>query len=269
MNVWITIALGAAIAVTAMSIVWLIATRTGRTGWIDVLWTFATAVTGAWLAIAPIAGMGSVFERQLLVAAMAYAWALRLGLHIARRTLKTPDDPRYAKMRGEWGAAWPAKLYRFLMIQAGAAFLLSLSIMAAARNSASMLGWFDLAGLAILVASIIGAGVADRQLERFAANSANRGKVCNTGLWSWSRHPNYFFEWLGWTAYAVIALNPAGAGIWSLAGLIAPALMYWALVYQSGIPPLEEHMLRTRGEAFRAYQRRVNAFFPAPPKQGS
>jgi steroid 5-alpha reductase family enzyme len=108
--------------------------------------------------------------------------------------------------------------------------------------------------------------VADRQLKAFVADPKNKGKVADTGLWSYSRHPNYFFEWLGWFAYVLIALDVFGAyGWWPLA-LLAPAMMYWLLVHASGIPPLEEHMLRSRGEAFRAYQARVNAFFPGPRK---
>ncbi|MBW8881271.1 MAG: DUF1295 domain-containing protein, partial [Asticcacaulis sp.] len=92
--------------------------------------------------------------------------------------------------------------------------------------------------------------------------------VCDNGLWKWSRHPNYFFEWLGWVGWAVLACGqPFGgqASGWLAWG--APALMYYLLVYASGIPPLEAHMLATRGEAWRVYRARTNAFFPGPPKR--
>ena len=84
--------------------------------------------------------------------------------------------------------------------------------------------------------------------------------MCDAGLWGWSRHPNYFFEWLGWLAYPLLAIDPAAA---ILAGsrCPAPAFMYWLLVYVSGIPPLEQQMLRSRGDAYRDYQARVSAFF--------
>jgi len=106
-------------------------------------------------------------------------------------------------------------------------------------------------------------------LERFRRNPANRGRVCDTGLWGRSRHPNYFFEVLGWFAYVAIAIEPAGGYGIGWAAFAGPALMYWLLVYVSGVPPLEAHMLRARGDAFRAYQARVNVFWPslrpAPP----
>ncbi|MBB4449781.1 DUF1295 domain-containing protein, partial [Aliirhizobium cellulosilyticum] len=86
-------------------------------------------------------------------------------------------------------------------------------------------------------------------------------EVCETGLWRYSRHPNYFFEWMFWCCWFLLAASP------SWLSLLAPLLMYWLLVHVSGIPPLEDHMLRSRGEKFRALQRRVNAFFPGPRRQ--
>lgn len=252
--------------VAAMAIAWRIAVRSGQPGWIDVIWTLATGLAGAAAALMPIAGTTPEPMRQWLVAMLVIIWSARLGLHIARRTAKHPDDPRYAKMRAEWGDGWPRRLFWLLMIQAAAALVLAVSVMAASQNPAAGLGWQDLAGALILLGSVIGEGVADRQLARFSADSANKDKVCDVGLWSWSRHPNYFFEWSAWLAYVVIGLNLSGTYWWWIAALAAPAQMYWLLVHVSGIPPLEEHMLRTRGDAFRAYQVRVNAFFPGPPR---
>ena len=114
--------------------------------------------------------------------------------------------------------------------------------------------------------AVCGEGLADWQLNRFKSNPANKGGINDIGLWSWSRHPNYFFEAFGWLAYPLIAIDLTGHYPWGFLALAGPACMYWLLVYVSGIPPLEEHMLRSRGEAFRAYQRRTNAFFPGPPR---
>jgi steroid 5-alpha reductase family enzyme len=108
--------------------------------------------------------------------------------------------------------------------------------------------------------------MADRQLHAFKANPRNKGCVCDAGLWSLSRHPNYFFEWLGWLAYPLLAIDLARSYDWGWLALLAPAGMYWLLVYVSGIPPLEAHMLRSRGAVFRDYQVRTSAFFPMPPK---
>jgi steroid 5-alpha reductase family enzyme len=155
-------------------------------------------------------------------------------------------------------------MFLFLQVQAAAALLLVGTILLAARNPAPTLGWGDALGAAILVVAIFGEAIADRQLRQFRAISVNRGRVCDKGLWGISRHPNYFFEWLGWTAYAVIALAPNAQPVTAWLALIGPLLMYWLLVHVSGVPPLEAHMLKSRGPEFRAYQARVSAFWPIP-----
>ncbi|GGF61161.1 membrane protein [Azorhizobium oxalatiphilum] len=254
----------AMILVDVMAGAWAIAERTGQSGWIDSIWSLSLGVVGVLAALLPVAGADTMSTRQMLVAAMVGLWALRLGLHIARRTHGGGDDPRYAKMKADWGDQARGKLFLFLQIQAFFAFLLMLSVLAAARNPAPELGWFDLAGALVLLLAVIGEGVADEQLNAFRADPANRGKVCDWGLWGRSRHPNYFFQWLGWLGYALIGLNGVETYPWGLVALSGPVIMYVLLVHLSGIPPLEAHMLRARGDAFRAYQARVNAFFPGP-----
>jgi steroid 5-alpha reductase family enzyme len=188
------------------------------------------------------------------------------GTHIAIRTKKGGDDPRYAELRREWGGRFSTRLFGFLQIQAAAAWLLALSILAAARNPAPALIWSDYAGALLLIVAIVGEAVADFQLRTFRRNPANRRRVCTAGLWGVSRHPNYVFEWLGWVAYAVIAIGPSGRFGWSWVALSGPFFMYWLLVHVSGIPLLEAHMLRSRGEAFRDTQTRIRAFWPIPRK---
>jgi steroid 5-alpha reductase family enzyme len=250
-----------------MAFAWSVARHPGKSGWTDAIWSFAIGGAGIIGALAPLHGAPDA--RQWLVAALVAIWSLRLGLHIAQRTMGAGDDPRYADLRTTWGDAFPRQLFIFLQIQALAAFFLAISITAAARNPAPFPAWSDLAGALILIVAIWGEGVADRQLTAFRKNPANRGRVCDAGLWGLSRHPNYFFEWLGWLAYATIAIGPAGRFAWGFAALSGPALMYWLLVYASGIPPLEAHMLRSRGDLFRAYQARVRAFFPIPKRPDS
>lgn len=245
---------------------WEIARRTGNSGWIDAIWSFAVGVAGSAAALVPLHPGNAVTLRQFVVAILTAIWSLRLGLHIVRRTAGGGDDPRYAALREEWGENFPRRLLLFLQIQALAAFLLALSVLTAAHNPEPGLRAGDYLGVLVLVTAIAGEGIADRQLARFRADPANRGAVCDIGLWSLSRHPNYFFQWLGWLAYAVIAIDPAGGYGWGWVALSGPALMYWLLVYASGIPPLEAHMLRSRGDAFRAYQVRVNAFWPGLPR---
>ncbi|MGE0419588.1 MAG: DUF1295 domain-containing protein, partial [Acetobacteraceae bacterium] len=204
--------------------------------------------------------------RQVVVAVLVGLWSLRLGAHIAARSLTGPEDARYAALRVEWGVAFQWRLFWFLQIQAAAAAVLVLSMMLAAHNPAPWPAMTDLLGIAVLIVAIIGEGVADAQLRRFKANPANHGRVCDRGLWAWSRHPNYFFEWLGWLAYPLLAFDGVG---WGLLALTGPAFMYWLLVHVSGIPLLERQMLASRGDAFRAYQARVSPFFPLPPKRSA
>jgi steroid 5-alpha reductase family enzyme len=247
----------------AMGVAWLVAERTGRSGWIDAIWTFAAGLAGMALSLSP-ASPGT--PRPLLVAGLAALWSLRLGFHIVWRTARGGDDPRYRQLRVEWGDKASVRLFWFLQVQAAAALVLALSVAAAAHRPDIGLDLRDALGVALFAIAAFGERAADRQLARFGGNPKNKSKICDAGLWGYSRHPNYFFEWLVWVAFAMIAIAPVGHYPWGWFGLAAPVLMYGLLVHVSGIPPLEAHMLRSRGDAFRLYQARVNAFWPGPPR---
>jgi steroid 5-alpha reductase family enzyme len=248
-----------------MAAAWLIQQRTGNSGWVDTIWTFSLGLVGAASALWPVAG-AATNARQWLVAALVAIWSVRLGLHIAVRTAGITDDPRYANFAREWGADAPRKMFVFLQNQGLGSVPLAFAIFVAARFPAETLRLQDYLGALILFAGIGGEALADAQLKRFRDLPDNKGKVCDVGLWRWSRHPNYFFEWFGWLAYPVIAISPGYPSGW--ATLLAPLFMYWILVHVTGIPPLEAQMLRSRGERYRDYQSRTSMFFPRPPQQG-
>ncbi len=250
--------LSLAILVLAMGAAAVIAERTRRSGFIDGIWALSTGAA----TLALILALSAPVERPLIVAALVAVWAVRLGRHLLTRTLKGggADDPRYAALRREWGDSAPRKLCMVLEAQAIAGWLLALSA-AAAASRPGPLGWQDAFALAIVVTALVGEWWSDRELAAFRRDGA--GKVCDRGLWGWSRHPNYFFEWLFWVGIAVLGLS--GFNGQTALALVAPIAMYWLLVHVSGIPPLEKHMLESRGEAFRAYQARVSPFFPWPP----
>lgn len=244
-----------------MLVAWLVQRTTGKSGWVDTIWTFSVGVFGCLLSLWPFAEPS---VRQTLVAVLAGFWAVRLGMHVAVRTAAGGDDPRYARLKQEWGDAAQARMLFFLQLQALAGIVLAFAIFLAAHAPRPGIGLQDVVGALVLLAGVLGETIADRQLKAFAARPNNRGKVCDIGLWRWSRHPNYFFEWIGWFAYPIIAFSadyPLGWMAW-----IAPAYMYYLLVHVSGIPPLEQHMMRTRPAAFEAYRRRTNAFFPGSPR---
>jgi len=239
-----------------------LAVRNG--GWTDVFWTFGSGVTMAMAALIPLSPGATPAPQQWLVCGMVLLWMIRLGLYLAPRVATLPEDARYARFRAEWGRTFPLKMLWVTLPQAPATALLSLSVLAAARRPEPTLDRRDWVGVAILIVALAGEALADSQMRRFRTDPARRGKVMSDGLWAWSRHPNYFFQWLGWLAYPAMVFDPARPISWvSFAG---PLVMYALLRHVSGVPPLEDAMLRSRGEAFRSYQARVSVFFPWPPK---
>jgi steroid 5-alpha reductase family enzyme len=262
--------------ITVMAAAWRMQEASGNSGWVDVSWTFGVGGVAFLAALAPLAqeaaeeaAQGAAPEpwphwRQIVVAGVVAVWSLRLGLHIVARTRAAGDDPRYRQLIVEWQSDASRRMFWFLQAQAMVGVVLVISVVLAAQNGNPHLRIQDVLGIAILAAAISGEAIADRQLRRFKADPSKQGAVCGIGLWRWSRHPNYFFEWLGWLAYPLIAIDSSGHNSYGWLALLAPACMYWVLVHVSGIPPLEDHMLRSRGDVFRAYQRRTRAFLPFP-----
>jgi len=251
-----------------MSLAWVVQRRLHNAGWVDVFWSFGTGIAGACAAAAPLPGAPFAWPtaRAALVGALALLWGMRLGTYLAHRTSGGHrEDVRYARFRQEWGRAFQQRLFWLLMVQAWVAALLAFCVAAAAHNPAPEFRLADLAGLLVLAASVFGEGLADRQMQVFRADRANRGRVCDTGLWGMSRHPNYFFECLAWCAYPFFGIGAHWP--WGFAALLGPVAMTWLLTRVSGIPPLEREMLADRGDDYRRYQDRVSAFFPLPARR--
>jgi steroid 5-alpha reductase family enzyme len=256
--------IGLGLAAT-MICAWLFQRARRNAGWIDAFWTFGTGLAAVILALAPLGAPPTA--RQWLVAGLAAVWSLRLGLYIAVRVARAPEeDRRYTALREQWGEAFQRRLLPFVLLQAPVALLLALTVMLAARTPRPGLGVQDAAGALILLIALVGEGVADEQMRRFKAAHPPRGAINDRGLWAWSRHPNYFFEWLGWLAYPVISSQPYGVYPLGWAAWGAPVLMCLVLDRGTGVPPLEAQMLKSRGDAFRRYQARTSRFFPCPPR---
>ena len=248
-----------------MAVAWVAQQRTGNSGWVDTAWTFGLAAVGIAAAMSPLAS-GPSEQRQMLVAVFLAAWAARLGGHIAVRTMHITDDPRYAALIRGWGADGRRQMFWLLQKQALVSIPLATSVFLAAHNPSLAWRLQDWLAVVVMLVSLSGEAMADWQLRRFARDGNGRAKVCDVGLWRYSRHPNYFFEWLGWTAYPLLAIDFSGGYAFGYLALAGPVCIYWLLVHVSGIPPLEEHMLASRGDAYRAYQGRTNAFFPGAPR---
>ena len=128
----------------------------------------------------------------------------------------------------------------------------------------SPIGWIDYLGIVVWCLAIAGESLADYQLHQFRQQENTRGQVCQTGLWYYSRHPNYFFEWLHWWSYVCLAIT----GSWGWLTIFAPLSMLYFILKVTGIPPTEKQALKSRGEAYRRYQQTTSAFFPWFPKHG-
>lgn len=242
----------------AMAALWLVAWRRRNAGIVDVAWAFGTAVAALWLIAADTAVVG---VRGWLIGALMAVWGARLGSHLWRRVTAEPEDGRYRHMRESLGAKAQPVLFGFFQIQALWGLMFALPAWAAARSAAPALGVYDAVGVAVWLAGQAGEIVADRQLARFRADPRNRGAVCDTGLWRYSRHPNYFFEWLHWVGFAIVAVP---SPYWWVAAL-GVGVMYVFLTRITGVPHTEAQALRSRGAAYERYQRTTSAFFPLPP----
>jgi steroid 5-alpha reductase family enzyme len=262
------LALAAAVSIAMMG-GWLFQKTLRNGGWTDVVWSYVVGAAGLAGALWPVGG--AVSPRQWLAGGLIAAWSLRLGTHLAFRVGRhQAEDVRYAHLRNAWGADFDRRMFGFLQIQAAAAVPLVWAVSVAARRPGD-LGAADLVAVVVFAASLIGEHMADAELAAFKRDPANRGqgKICDQGLWAWSRHPNYFFEWLTWLGWPIMAVGLAQGWWWGWIALAAPIFMYLLLRYGSGVPPLEAQMARSRGEAWKAYAARTSVFFPLPPKRNA
>jgi steroid 5-alpha reductase family enzyme len=246
-----------AAAVVVMSAVWELQRRTRNAGYVDAAWAMiiGTAALGF--------GLFAHGDRitRIVVAVLGGLWGFRLGLHILHRVLHEPEDGRYAFLRAHWNGH-QGKFYGFFLFQALLTALFAAPMLAAAQNPQSLPAWQIGTAIAIWVIALGGESIADAQLARFRADPANRGRTCRDGLWRWSRHPNYFFEWLHWFAYVVLAVgSPLHLLSW-----IGPVVMLVSLNWVTGIPFVEAQALRSRGDDYRDYQRTTSRFVPWPPQ---
>jgi steroid 5-alpha reductase family enzyme len=246
------------IAVAAKNCAWALQLRTRNAGLVDPIWAFTLgliAVAYAVLGTAPA-------ETRWALGLMGGLWGARLGAHLWARNAGKPEDFRYAQFRARWGARADFNMFWVFQFQNVFTLLLSASafLVAAFRPDNPSAAAFAAAG-AIWLLAVAGEGLADRQMERFRANPANRGQVCRDGLWKYSRHPNYFFECVHWLAYVPLAWGAP----WGWLALAAPLVMAALLLKLSGVPLLEEEMIK-RKPGYAEYVRTTNVLVPWPPK---
>ncbi len=261
MNHGLTLAImGAASVAVLMLLLWLIQLRTGNAAIVDAGWAGGLALLGLLYA----ALGGGYWLRSAMIGTMSAIWGLRLAVYLlATRIIGHPEEGRYQELRREWKTNIPGKFLLFYELQALLCVVLAVPFLMAARNPEPGISLLEGAAAALWILAMAGEAAADAQLNKFKSDPSNKGRTCQAGLWRYSRHPNYFFEWLIWVAFALFALASPG-GFW---GLLSPALILYFVLRVTGIPATEAQAIRTRGEEYRRYQRTTSAFVPWFPKE--
>lgn len=255
---------GLTLAVTlgAFGAIWLLSGLTRNAGHVDIYWGLGFAVI-AWIVLiwGPESG-----ARGWILTLLATLWGLRLGFHLFIRNVfhHSAEDRRYAAMRADRpDSFWLWSLPRVFILQAVIMWVVSLPLQAGQLTpNPNPLGLLDAIGTGLFLTGLTFETFADRQLARFTADPTNKGRILDTGLWAWSRHPNYFGEALLW--WGIFLVGFGADHQWWLA--ISPALMTFLLLRISGVTLLEHGMAETR-PGYADYARRTSPFFPWPPKR--
>lgn len=195
--------------------------------------------------------------RQWFVLGLVIAWGGRLALRIYRRNRGKGEDFRYRKWREEWGKNWVLRSYlQVFLLQGFFMWLVSLPLIVINAGSEASPGWWDFAGIGVWLTGFLFETIGDAQLDAFLKQQSNRGKILDTGLWRYSRHPNYFGEVMQWWGIFIIA-NAVPSG-W--VSIIGPLMITFLILKVSGVPLLEKAM--SQNPEFKAYQEKTSKFIP-------
>lgn len=249
--------IGLGIAVVYFAIVWAISVRVRNYGFLDVSWSYGVAILAP---IYAIFGSGS-HPLKWVITGIGVAWSLRLGTYILLRVLKhhPQEDVRYQTLRAQWPGTGMFLL--FFEVQAVMVAIFSLPFWFVSFTPDAPVSPLTWAAVAVAALALVGETVADWQMQEFKRTNTTKGAVCQEGLWRYSRHPNYFFESLIWWAFFGIAVSMV-PGAWVWVTLACPLLMLQFLFKVTGIPLTEEYAVKSKGEAYREYQRTTSAFIP-------
>ncbi len=251
--------IGFAVIMACMILLWLLSLKLKNSSIVDIFWGTGFVIV-AWLyfALSP----DGLPVRKILVALLVTLWGLRLSLHILMRNAGKPEDFRYQKWRADNGKKWWwVSFFQVFLLQGILLWVISAPLLAAQFSSRSTrLTALDFVGAALWAVGFFFEAAGDLQLTRFKKNPANKGKVLNTGVWRYSRHPNYFGDSAQWWGYYLIAL--AAGGWWTI---FSPIMMTILLLRVSGVALLEK-TLETR-PGYKEYVESTSAFIPWFPRQ--
>jgi steroid 5-alpha reductase family enzyme len=216
---------------------------------VDVVWALSFPLLFIFV---PDRDMGLTFLFTL--------WGLRLGLYLARRLWKhfPTEDKRYLELRRKWKDTLKISFFKFFAFQAVSVLLLIFPLLFVNQGSDPSFGFFNILGFSLGLIGILGESAADFQKSKFRTNPENKDRVCDVGLWRYSRHPNYFFDCVFWLGTGVYLLGEP----WGFIALCPGLLMTTLILKVTGIPPNETESLKRYGDRFRDYQRKTPVFFP-------
>jgi steroid 5-alpha reductase family enzyme len=259
MNTFWILLWGLIIASIWMCLLWLVATAWRNAAWADVGWSLGVGILILFFAFST----DGYVPRVVMVTSMGSLWSLRLGIYLLRhRIIGMNEEGRYQTLRNNWGDRASFYFFQFFQAQGVLILLFSVPPLIAMSHPSRVFRITDILGLGIWFLSQVGESLADWQLAAFRSRADNRGKTCRTGLWRYSRHPNYFFEWMQWWSYVAVSIG-APYGWLTLSG---PVVMLFFLFMVTGIPATEAQAIASRREDYQRYQRSTNAFFPWFPK---
>lgn len=242
------------------TLIWIVSVIIKNASIVDIFWGLMFVLSaGVYYAL----GEGYL-GRKLLITVLVTIWGLRLAVHIAARNFGKGEDYRYQQFREEYGPEryWWFSYFQVFLLQGALSLVISLPLLAAQHFGPDHFTVFDVLGALLWGVGFFFEAVGDWQLARFKANPENEGRVMDSGLWAWTRHPNYFGDATVWWGYYVIAL---GTGVWGALTFIGPALMSYLIVFVSGVAMLERNMRKK--PKYEDYIERTSAFFPRPPRK--
>ena len=247
-----------------MSLVFIISLLKKNASIVDVAWGAGFLLVLLVSLLTSPSFSGQFNGRKLLIIIIVAVWGFRLSWHIYQRNKGKPEDFRYFNWRQKWGRWFPLRSYfQIFLLQGFFMFLILLPALLIIRQPAGGgWTWLDSLGALVWVSGFLFEATADAELKRFKADPANKGQIIKSGLWRYSRHPNYFGEALMWWGIFIIGLNVRFGWV----GLISPLTITTLLTRVSGIPLLEKKY--AGNPEYETYKAVTSAFFPWPPKKG-
>ncbi|MCB1207712.1 MAG: DUF1295 domain-containing protein [Verrucomicrobiales bacterium] len=249
-------AVGAAVTFILFLLTWVLSMRLNNFSFVDVTWSYGLA----FLAPMYFALSTGNSSRKLLALTMAMVWSLRLGTYLFFRVKRhhPHEDVRYQVLRKDWSANLGRNFFWFFQAQALLILLLSVPVLLAFINPAPEIHLIEWIGAGVWLIGLLGEALSDAQMQRFKSDPNSKGKVCQIGLWRYSRHPNYFFESVIWWGFWIFACGSP----WGWITIYAPAMILYFLLRVTGIPLTEKCAIESKGEAYLEYQRTTSAFVP-------